>query len=139
MGAWTRAYTRCLERIRSWLIAIALSAVAMAASADQNATELGPLFEKLANASSASEASQIENKIWQHWLIAPDDNSAALMSQIISAMKARRINIAIVLSDQLIDSAPNFAETRAAPHRSYFRFRADIFAAWQLSKRPGSF
>ncbi len=100
----------CLDHIRIGLVAIWLSAMAAGAHADQTAEELNPLFDKLASASNASEASQIEFKIWQHWLVGPDDNADVLMSQIIAAMKARQLTLGLNLSDQLIDSSPNFAE-----------------------------
>ncbi|MEE9334010.1 MAG: tetratricopeptide repeat protein [Granulosicoccaceae bacterium] len=102
--------TTCLDRFRIGLVAIWLSGVAAVAQADQTIAELKPLFDALASASDASEASQIELQIWQHWLTAPDDNSAALMSQVVAAMQARQLTLGLKLSDQLIDSTPDFAE-----------------------------
>lgn len=84
--------------------------MALVAQADQTDPELNPLFDKLANAADASEASLIEIQIWQHWLAAPDANSEALMSQVVAAMQTRQLTLGIKLSDQLIDSSPDFAE-----------------------------
>lgn len=105
---------RCLDRFRIGIVAIVLgvitSAMTLIAEADQTDPELNPLFDKLANASDASEASLIELQIWQHWLAAPDANSEALMSQVVAAMQTRQLTLGIKLSDQLIDSSPDFAE-----------------------------
>jgi len=93
----------------AWAFACLLSMPGVV-HADQNAEELDPLFEKLSNATSSSQATALEAQIWQHWLIAPDANASALMSQVVYAMQERQLSLAIKLCDQLIDSSPNFAE-----------------------------
>lgn len=105
----------CLNRLRSRVVAkcaivIYFTCLSLLAQADQTATELNPLFDKLANAADGSEAVQLESKIWQYWLKAPDDDSAALMSQVVYAMQNGQLSLGIKLCDQLIDNAPEFAE-----------------------------
>ena len=80
------------------------------ASADQRDPELDELFTSLKQASDGSQASQIESKIWQHWLQAPDSNSTALLSQVVSAMESGDYQLALKLCSQLVDSNPDFAE-----------------------------
>jgi len=80
------------------------------AYADQNDQSLEGYFEQLQNASSNAETQAIQNQIWQAWLSAPDENSTYLMSQLNSAMAAGQHQLALLLSNQLIDSTPKFAE-----------------------------
>jgi len=89
------------------------------ATADQTADELPALFDELRSAVDQQAATEIESRIWQHWLKAPDDGAKALMSQITLAMQEGQMDLAIVLSNQLIDSNPNFSEAwnkRATVH-----------------------
>jgi len=89
------------------------------ANADQNAPELPGLFEQLGQATDAHEAAVLEREIWELWLQAPDASSGLLLSQISRAIGAGRLELALRLSDQLVDSAPQFAEgwnKRATAH-----------------------
>lgn len=90
-----------------WLCSLIASGVLFA---DQKAAELPGLFEQLQSASNPADVASIESEIWQHWLTAPDDNSALLMSQLNHAMASRELSIALLLSNQLVDSTPEFAE-----------------------------
>jgi tetratricopeptide (TPR) repeat protein len=92
------------------MLAVLFACQSHALRADQNAPELAGLFDDLVNAEGASDAMQIESKIWQHWLKAPNDISEALMSQIVYAMQGGQLTLAIKLCDQLIDSEPEFSE-----------------------------
>ena len=78
--------------------------------ADQTAAELPALFAQLEEAVDSNSARVLEEQIWQHWLSAPDSNSAHLMSQISTAMSAGSLDFALHLSNQLVDSNPDFAE-----------------------------
>jgi tetratricopeptide (TPR) repeat protein len=105
----TTAFSKaCIKLIRLTVLAICLQ-LPMAA-ADQNAEELPSLFDQLLNETNAQSSQFIEGQIWQHWLDAPDRNSATLMFQISNAMAARRFDIALPLCNQLVDSSPDFAE-----------------------------
>ena len=78
--------------------------VVSSATADQTAAELPALFDQLRNAENQSTASVLESRIWRLWLEAPDDGAAALMSQLTLAMQAGELDLALALSNQLVDS-----------------------------------
>lgn len=87
--------------------------------ADQSESELDVLFNALGNATSNYETNQIQNEIWQQWLIAPDDNANLLMSQLHAAMSSGQHNFALEICNQLVDSNPEYAEAwnkRATVH-----------------------
>jgi len=79
-------------------------------SADQNNPQLKYLFEDLQQAQSNSDTEIIQGKIWQIWLEAPDQNSSDLMMQVSQAMSLGQNEMALRLSNQLVDTAPDFAE-----------------------------
>lgn len=78
--------------------------------ADQTAPELPELFAQLKNTTDPAVARSIEEQIWRHWFIAPDENATVLLSQISQAMSARQYQLALQLCNQLVDSYPDFAE-----------------------------
>ena len=89
------------------------------ARADQSAVELDALFKALGNATSNYETNQIQNEIWQQWLIAPDENANLLMSQLHAAMSSGQHQFALEICNQLVDSNPEYAEAwnkRATVH-----------------------
>jgi len=92
--------TKTFRRIY-WVALGLVLFVAAPAQADQTATELPDLFEKLVVAESASEAKQIESAIWGHWLLGPDDSSDQLMTQIQLALRAGRNEVGLLLCNQL--------------------------------------
>lgn len=102
------AHKACITLIQFFILAISLQVASVAA--DQNAEELPTLFNQLLNEVDPDSAVAIESEIWQHWLDAPDENSASLLSQISIALSARRFDLALRLNNQLVDSAPDFAE-----------------------------
>ncbi|MFK7858884.1 MAG: tetratricopeptide repeat protein [Granulosicoccus sp.] len=78
--------------------------------ADQSAPELPGLFAELKDASDPADASRLEAEIWQHWMVAPDDESTALMAKISQAMEAADLAVALRFNDQLVKSHPEYAE-----------------------------
>ncbi len=78
--------------------------------ADQTAEELPALFTLLASEKDPNASKAIEGQIWQLWLEAPDKNAASLISQVSQAMAVGQLDIALRLSNQLVDSSPDFAE-----------------------------
>lgn len=80
------------------------------AIADQNNPELAPLFDTLQKTQSNSETKRIQSNIWRIWLDAPDESSDLLITQIAAAMSLGQNQLALQLSNQLVDSAPEFAE-----------------------------
>jgi len=91
-------------------LCLCLSLLPTVLVADQNAPELPELFDELQTASEPSEVALIEKQIWQHWLEAPDENSALLMFQVGQAMSAGELDIALMLTNQLVDSSPDYSE-----------------------------
>lgn len=78
--------------------------------ADQTHPQLERLFESLQQAQSDSETRKIQGQIWQLWLEAPDENASFLSSQIASALSSGQNAMALRLSNQLVDSTPDFSE-----------------------------
>ncbi len=98
------------RQIRAALYALCLALASSSLVADQHAAELPDLFDQLQNASEPAVVSAIESKIWQHWLEAPDENAALIMSQLSRAMSDGELDMALVLSNQLVDSTPGYSE-----------------------------
>ncbi len=99
-----------LRRISIPLLIALMGSVSTHSQADQYAEALPELFTQLKNVTSSEASMELEHRIWAHWLEAPDRNAATLLSQVSKAMSAGRLDIALSLSNQLIDSAPGFAE-----------------------------
>lgn len=91
-------------------VALLMMGPVLIAQADQQAEALPELFQQLENTTDPAQARAIEGDIWAQWMIAPDDNASLLMAQISRAMAQRRLDLALRLCNQLIDSAPEFAE-----------------------------
>lgn len=80
------------------------------AQADQTASELPDLFERLKAAEERTDASQLEQAIWSHWLTGPDQAADLMMEQIQSSMRLGRHDLGLLLCNQLVDAYPEFAE-----------------------------
>jgi tetratricopeptide (TPR) repeat protein len=74
------------------------------------AREREALFAALATAKTEPEAREIEDRIWQFWLRAPDEESQRLLDAAIQAQ--RRMDYAWALHHlaELIKRAPDYAE-----------------------------
>lgn len=99
-----------LHQMSFLLVSLALVVCLSGAHADQTDDRLRSLFDDLKMSTDAAQASSIESRIWQLWLEAPDENASLLMSQLTQAMSSGQLNLALQLSNQLVDSAPEFAE-----------------------------
>lgn len=135
MDNFPKAVTSYLNQVRKGLsgwrvLVVALSYILITpVLADQRAAELPDLFEQLQSASNSSQARAIESSIWQHWLDSPNESSGLLMSQVNLAMQADRLDVALILSNQLIDSTPAFSEAwnkRATIHYLMGNLRASV-------------
>ncbi len=91
-------------------IGLIFNAALAPAYADQNAKELPALFEELAVVSDQNRANQIQQSVWEHWLTGPDEAADALMLQIQTALQLGRHQVGLVLTNQLIDQYPDYAE-----------------------------
>jgi len=100
----------CLKAVLIALVPITSILFSQPNLADQNDSALEPLFEQLQLAKSNAQAKAIEEQIWQLWLDTEDENAAALMSQLTYAMSLGQYKLALEISNQLIDSNPDFAE-----------------------------
>lgn len=133
------ALKSCTRFIQMCIVVLGVQVSTVAA--DQNADELPVLFAQLLTAGNAESSMEIEGQIWKLWLDAPDRNSAALLSQISKAMGSGRLDMALRLSNQLIDSSPEFAEAwnkRATIHylmRNNVASVADIRETVRLEPR----
>jgi tetratricopeptide (TPR) repeat protein len=74
------------------------------------ALEREELFSALAAAKNAAEAAAITEKIWSFWFRAPNEESAALMEQVIDLRVARDFAGAVSLLDTLVETEPEWAE-----------------------------
>lgn len=98
------------RNLTAGLLLIAVASFSNSSLADQTHPELDALFKQLQQAPTNSVAQVVEGKIWEAWLEAPDDNAEALLSQLTYAMSVGRLDLALRLSNQLVDSNPTFAE-----------------------------
>ena len=78
--------------------------------ADQNDSALEPLFEQLQQAQSNAQAKAVEAKIWQLWFAIENDNAALLMSQLTNAISVGQNELALILSNQLVDGNSGYAQ-----------------------------
>lgn len=95
--------------VKSVLIFV-LAAVLETVSADQNAPELPELFEALQAADSATQAVDLESRIWSLWLEAPDDASDRQLTRVVLAMQKGDLELALKLCNELVGNFPAFAE-----------------------------
>lgn len=97
-------------RILSIILLVMAGFAPVWAIADQTNPRLESLFDSLQQTQSNTEAQRIESAIWQIWLDAPDQSSGYLLTQVAAAMSVGQNELALRLSNQLVDSAPDFAE-----------------------------
>lgn len=92
------------------MVVLLLIAPVATVQADQQAEALPALFDQLESTTDPARARAIESEIWAQWMIAPTDDASLLMAQVSRAMAERRLDLALRFSDQLVESAPEFAE-----------------------------
>lgn len=92
------------------LVCIPLILSPSVSTADQNAPELPGLFSRLQAETDPAIAKSIEEQIWRHWFVAPDEEAASMLSQISQAMSQGQFDIALRLCNQLVYIYPEFAE-----------------------------
>jgi tetratricopeptide (TPR) repeat protein len=114
-GVWMSVYRIMISPKASkngWLLSLMLivGASLHPVWADQTAKELPALFDQLLIETDPAVVSSIEGRIWQHWLEAPNEKAAFLMSQISRAMSGGDLQIALGICNQLVENEPDFAE-----------------------------
>ncbi len=91
----------------------------VSASADQNDPRLDELFAVLQTSNDPGALSTAHDEIWQRWISNDDEELFALMQQGVGLMNSRRLREALVVFDDLVDIAPDYAEAwnkRATVH-----------------------
>ncbi|HIM87039.1 MAG TPA: tetratricopeptide repeat protein [Gammaproteobacteria bacterium] len=134
--------TSVLRPLAAQLIAVlVLLSYSLAGPADQNDPALDSLFDRLATTSSAEEASDISNEIWQRWSANDDPDVSQLMEIGIRALNYSTYRKALRSFDRIIEMAPQFAEgwnKRATLYyhiREYRRSIDDIKETLRLEPR----
>jgi len=134
--------TSVLRPLAAQLIAVlVLLSYSLAGPADQNDPALNSLFDRLATTSSAEEASDISNEIWQRWSANDDPDVSQLMEIGIRALNYSTYRKALRSFDRIIEMAPQFAEgwnKRATLYyhiREYRRSIDDIKETLRLEPR----
>lgn len=112
---------------RAIFIAIMAIAPMIAAAEDAEilAEERDALFEVLGAADSDAIASAATRAIWEHWMIAPDEDAQALLDLGLSRMQIYDNVGAIEVFDQLTEYAPDYPE--GWNQRAFAKFRMDDF------------
>ena len=134
--------TSVLRPLAAQLIAVLVFlSYSLAGPADQNDPALDSLFDRLATTSSAEEASDISNEIWQRWSANDDPDVSQLMEIGIRALNYSTYRKALRSFDRVIEMAPQFAEgwnKRATLYyhiREYRRSIDDIKETLRLEPR----
>ena len=89
-----------------------LSMTAGGAEAGQRDPRLPALFDRLAQGSglNAMEAEALQARIWRSWMESDDPTIESLMTRGVAAMSQQLYASAIVVFDEMISLAPDFAE-----------------------------
>ena len=118
--------------MRALLACLALAGLLLAAPplvADQTDVRLPGLFERLLATQDDSEASAIEQQIWQIWYETADPKIQLMMAQGAQAMSVGDFDAALEIYDRIIVDAPAYAEgwnRRATLNYLMGRFDASI-------------
>ena len=116
--------TSVLRPLAAQLIAVlVLLSYSLAGPADQNDPALDSLFDRLATTSSAEEASDISNEIWQRWSANDDPDVSQLMEIGIRALNYSTYRKALRSFDRVIEMAPQFAEAWNKRATLYYHIR----------------
>ena len=86
---------------------------------------LDALFERLAAAANAVEASQIEDAIWAAWMSHPDPVAAERLELATAAIGSGDHAAAVKLLDDLVAAHPGYAEAWNKRATLYFRMNRD--------------
>lgn len=92
------------------ILLIVLTAVATPARADQTDSRLRGLFDRLQTTSSVTEAQLVEGSIWQIWLESADVQVERKVAAGVIALNRGDLKTALVLFDDVVKRAPNYAE-----------------------------
>jgi tetratricopeptide (TPR) repeat protein len=80
------------------------------AFADQKDTRLDALFTRLKASQDIVESRAIEVQIWNIWTDSGRQDVNEMMQRGLDAMGSRRLDEALTIFDQIVQTLPNFAE-----------------------------
>lgn len=98
---------------------------AAAQSESRQARELDKLFADLKQASAQEDADKIVSRIWDVWMRSGRDDVDVMMSRVTANMAGQHYGLALILLDEVIEIAPEFAE--ALNKRAALRYRMGQF------------
>jgi len=130
-----------MKEFFTWLATAATLTFALPVAGGQNDPRLPALFAQLKAAPSAEAANEVEQQIWQLWIISGNDEIDQLMAVGLHAMAGRDLGVALAVFDEMVKRAPDFAEgwnKRATVHYmmgNYEQSVADIEKTLELEPR----
>lgn len=95
--------------------------LAVAQSENRQTRELDKLFADLKQASTQEDADKIASRIWEIWMRSGRDDVDVMMSRVTANMAGQHYGLALMLLDEVIEIAPEFAE--ALNKRAALRYR----------------
>ncbi|NJO35881.1 MAG: tetratricopeptide repeat protein [Rhodospirillales bacterium] len=96
-----------------------------AQSESRQARELDKLFADLKQAPTQEAADKIVGRIWDIWLRSGRDDTDVMMSRVVANTAGQHYGLALMLLDEVIEIAPEFAE--AWNKRAALRYRMGQF------------
>jgi tetratricopeptide (TPR) repeat protein len=95
----------------AWLLAAAIwTASAAAPVIAEDGARLDGLYADLKSSTSQSEAEAVQRKIWLEWLRSGDPVVDEMMQAALVGIQAGRLSQALVVLDQVVREAPEYAE-----------------------------
>jgi tetratricopeptide (TPR) repeat protein len=104
-------------------LVLAIVCLEVPAMSDQDDPRLTELFQALAAASSAAEATPVEREIWRVWFEAGDPETDRLMREGGDALDRGDGRAALAAFDAVVTARPNFAEGWNRRATVYFLMR----------------
>ena len=99
-----------VKNIFTWLATVATLTFTLPGVAAQDNPRLDTLFEKLKSTREVTEAREIEQEIWNVWLVSGDDRVDAIMAKGLRAMAYRDHDAALGAFNEIVQLLPSFAE-----------------------------
>ena len=119
-----------MRRLATLFLGLALlSPLPLTAAADQTDSRLDALFGELQEVRDPINARGLQNAIWTIWMESDDPGAEAAMTAGIAALDDRDFEKALAIYDDLVESAPDFAEAwnkRATVHYLLGNYEASL-------------
>ena len=127
-----------MRKFVHWVATVATMTFLLPALANQNDARLPGLFDQLREARSTKDAAQVEQTIWQVWLLSGNLTADAHVHRGLQALSDGRNEDALVDFTKATEAQADFAEAwnkRATVN--YLRGRYDA-AVFDIQKRSNS-